>query len=95
VRGMVRDEREQMIDAQAERLTAAILSFGILVIVLVRSLRGEAAWDLLALVIGGGFAGSAYRLRHRVVGKRWASMALLAAGAAAVVAAGIVLSMTR
>jgi hypothetical protein len=92
---MVRDEREQMIDAQAERLTAAVLSFGILVLVLVRSARGEAAWDLLALVVGSGFVGAAYRIRHRVVGRRWAWMALATGAAAAVIAIAIVFATTR
>jgi predicted PurR-regulated permease PerM len=92
---MVRDEREQMIDAQAERLTAAILSFGILVLVLARSLRGEAAWDLLALVIAAGFAGTLYRLRNRAVGRQWATMTIVTAAVAAVIAIAIVVATAR
>jgi hypothetical protein len=92
VSGLVRrDERERLIDAEAERLVAAVLSFGILVLVLVRSLRGEASWDLLALVIAGGVVGMAYRARRGAIDRRFAAlqgaaMVVAAIGAAVVVA---------
>lgn len=91
----VRDEREQAIDAEAERMVAAILSFGILVLVMVRSLRGEAAWDLLALVIAAGFAGVAYRAWKRAVDRRLAVLGLGTAVVAAVAAAVLVSVLTH
>jgi hypothetical protein len=90
-----RDEREQLIDAQAERLVAAVLSFGILVLVLVRSLRGEASWDLLALVIAGGAVGLAYRARHRAVDRRFAAVQGAVMVVAAIVAAVVVALLAR
>lgn len=90
-----RDERERAVDADAERLVAAILSFGVLILVMVRSLRGEAAWDLMALVMAAGFAGLVYRIRHRVVDRRLGMLGLVVGVVSAVVAAVIVAVMTR
>ena len=90
-----RDERERLIDAEAERLVAAVLSFGILVLVLVRSLRGDAAWDLLALVIAGGLVGMAYRAWHGVIDRRYAALLGAVAVVAAIAAAVTVALVTR
>lgn len=92
---VARDEREQTVDAEAERLVAAILSFGILVLVMVRGLRGEAAWDLLALVMAAGFVGIAYRALKRTVDRRLAALGLATAAVAAVAAAALVAILTR
>jgi hypothetical protein len=89
-----RDERERAVDAEAERLVASILMFGILVLVMVRSLRGEAAWDLMALVIAAGFAGLLYRVRQRVVDRRLGVLGLAVGVGSAVVAAVIVAVLT-
>ena len=92
---VVRDERERAADAEAERLVAAILSFGILVLVLVRSLRGEAAWDLMALVIIAGFAGMVDRVRRRAMDRRLGLLGLGASAIAAVAAALLVALLTH
>lgn len=92
---VVRDERERAADAEAERLVAAILSFGILVLVMVRSLRGEAAWDLMALLIGAGFVGMVDRVRRRALDRRLGLFGLAAGAIAAVVAALVVALLTR
>jgi hypothetical protein len=90
-RAVPRDERELAIDGGADRLTAAVLSFGILILVMVRSARGETAWDLLALVVAGGFVGTAYRIRHRAADGRWFAAAMFAAALGAVAAIAIAL----
>jgi hypothetical protein len=96
VSGLVeRDERERAVDGEAERLVAAILSYGILVLVVVRSLRGEAAWDLMALVIAAGFAGLVYRVRRRVVDRRLGVLGLAVGVVSAAVAAVLVALLTR
>ncbi|MHB8893288.1 MAG: hypothetical protein ACYC65_14740 [Candidatus Limnocylindrales bacterium] len=87
-----RDEREERIDRSADQLTAAVLSYGLLVLVVYRSLRGEAAWDLLGLTVLGGVVGTAYRVRGRVVSRRWALGLGLLGVVSAVVAAGLVLA---
>ena len=49
-----------------------MVSFGLLALVAYRSLaRSEASWDLLGLVVLGGLVGTTYRLRQRVVSRRW------------------------
>jgi hypothetical protein len=83
----VRDEREQAVDSAADRLSFLVLAYGLLVIVAIRALNGEATWDLLALVILGGFAGLAYRVQKRVVTRPWAIVLIGTIAAAAIVAA--------
>lgn len=83
----IRDEREQAVDSAADRLSFLVLAYGLLVIVAIRALNGEATWDLLALVILGGFAGLAYRVQKRVVTRPWAIVLIGTIAAAAIVAA--------
>lgn len=59
-----RDERERQIDMRAGEISYVLLGFGVLVAVLVRSLQGEAPFDLLALVVISGLAGQLYVMRH-------------------------------
>jgi hypothetical protein len=87
-----RDEREQRIDRSADQLTSAVLSYGLLLLVVYRSVRGEAAWDLLGLVVLGGAVGTAYRIRGRAVSRTWALALGLLGVLSAVVAAGLVLA---
>ena len=83
-----RDERETSVDQAADRLSYLVVSFGLLAIVAYRSLVGhEASWDLLGLVILGGLVGTAYRVRRRVVSRRWELVAVGTAALAVVVAA--------
>jgi hypothetical protein len=79
-----RDERELAIDLAADRLAYLVLAFGVLVVVAYRGLvLDQASWELLALVIGTGFVGLAYRMWKRAASFRWA---LVLAGTAAVAA---------
>jgi len=66
-----RDERERAVDNAADRLSFLVLAYGLLLIVAVRAFNGEATWDLLGLVILGGFAGLAYRLQKGVASRPW------------------------
>jgi hypothetical protein len=88
-----RDERETSVDHAADRLAYLVLSFGLLAIAAYRSfVAREASWDLLALVVAGGLAGTAVRARRRVVTQRWLMVALATIAIAAVVAAIALLS---
>lgn len=79
---VVRDEREASVDQAADRVSYLVLSFGLLAIVAYRSLVDrEASWDLISLVVLGGIVGTAYRVQHRAVSRRWA---LVLAGTAVV-----------
>jgi hypothetical protein len=89
-----RDEREQSVDLAADRLSFLVVSYGALLIAAYRSfVLHEAAWDLLGLVVVGGAAGLAYRLRGGVVSRPWtyvlAGTIALAAVAAALAALGL------
>lgn len=86
---IARDEREVAVDLAADRLTFLVLAYGLLALATWRSFNGEAAWDLLGLVVVGGLAGLAYRLRKNAVSGRWATV-LVATVVIAAVAAGIV-----
>lgn len=67
-----RDERERSIDLAADRLAFLVVCYGALALAAYRSFAlGQDAWDLLALVVLGGAVGLAYRLRQRVVTRRW------------------------
>ena len=90
---MNRDEREQSVDLAADRLSFLVVSYGALLIAAYRSfVLHEVVWDLMALVIVGGAAGLAYRLRGGVTSRPWAILVgatvALAALAAALIALG-------
>ena len=91
----MRDERELAVHLAADRLAYLALSFGLLVLILIRAVRGESAWDLLALLVLGGLVSLAYRIRHRAVDRRSRVLLLVAAvmaAAAAAIAVGIVVA---
>ena len=84
-----RDEREAGIDLAADRVAYLVVSYGLLVSAAYRSfVNGDAAWDLVGLVVLGGMVGLAYRLRQGVVSGRWTLM-LAATIAIAFVVAGL------
>ena len=81
-----RDDREVRIDLSADRLAYLVVSYGLLLGVAYRSfVRGEAAWDLIGLVVLGGIVGVAYRVREGVVSGRWTVMLLATVGIAVIV----------
>jgi hypothetical protein len=92
---MPRDERETSVDQAADRLSYLVLSFGLLAIVAYRSMVDrEASWDLLGLVVLGGLVGTAYRVRRRVMSRRW-ELLLLGTAAVALVVAAVVAFAAR
>lgn len=67
-----RDERQTMIDLSADRIAYLVVSYGLLVSIAYRSfVNGEAAWDLIGLVVLSGIVGLAYRVREGVASGRW------------------------
>ncbi len=91
---VARDERETVVDQAADRSSYLVLSFGLLAIVAYRSFaRGEASWDLLALVVASGLVGTAYRTRQRAVSGRWALVVAMTAAIALVLAVVTALTM--
>jgi hypothetical protein len=93
-----RDERTVAVENASYRLAYAVLTFALLVDVMYRGLfRNEAAWDLMALVIGGGAICTVYQVRQKTLARGWMMKAVLVAVISAVVAAvaAYVLAITR
>lgn len=88
-----RDEPEARVDLAADRIAYLAVSYGLLLSVAYRSfVRGEAAWDLLALVVLGGIVGLAYRVRKGMVSGRGMVMLAMTAGIAIIVSALLVIA---
>jgi hypothetical protein len=87
-------ERETRIDHAVDRIGYLVVSFGLLVIVAYRSfVNGEAAWDLIGLVILGGIVGLGYRAARQGLGSgRWRVMLVVTMGLAFIVAALVTLA---
>lgn len=82
-----RDERTEFVERASYVLGYRLLAYALLLDVIYRSLRlGEAAWDLLGLVIVSGAVLALYQYRHRILGRRWLRMAALPIGIAMVLA---------
>jgi hypothetical protein len=83
-----RDERTIAVENASYRWAYLFLSFGLLAAVGYRSFAaGEAAWDLLALVVLGGGVAAAYQWSYAVLTKRWLVNGLAGVAAAAAIAA--------
>jgi hypothetical protein len=83
----VRDERTTSVENASYRLAYLVMSFGLLLSVIYRSLiLRDSSWDLLALVLLGGLVAAFYQGTHRILTRHWASVALATAIAAALIA---------
>lgn len=90
-----RDEREARVDFAADRVAYLAVSYGLLVSVAYRSfVNGDAAWDLIGLVVLGGIVGLAFRVRQGVMSGRW-TLLLAATIAIAFVVAGLLVVAGR
>lgn len=88
-----RDERTVAVENASYRWAYGALTYALLVDVMFRSLvRHEAAWDLMALAIGGGIFCGVYQARQKILGHGWVMKAVLVACLAGVIAA--VVAMT-
>lgn len=84
------DERTGTDERVGYRRAYVFVSFGLLFSAAYRSfVLGEAAWDLLALVVLGGGVIAVDRVRQRAPMGRWALTALLTALAALAFAAAL------
>ena len=85
------DERERAVELAGDRLAYLVLAFGVLAVVMYRSLAlTEASWDLLAVVVVSGVVKVGYRAWQRALPPRLAASTLAALAAAAVVAIALV-----
>jgi hypothetical protein len=93
-----RDERTVAVENASYRWAYLLLTYALLLDVMVHSLvRHEAAWDLFALVIGGGVFCGVYQARQKVLAHGWVLKAALVACLAGVLGAVLaaVLAMTH
>jgi hypothetical protein len=85
-----RDERTVAVENASYRWAYLFLSFGLLGLVAYRSfVHRESPWDLMALVVLGGFLTAAYQRFHKVLTAQWAATCLLT-----IVAAGALAALT-
>jgi hypothetical protein len=83
----VRDEREAVVDLEADRVAFLVLAFGTLLAAAWRGFNGDSAWDLLALVVLAGAAGMVYRFAKGVITRSWVRIVLATVAGAALIAA--------
>jgi len=89
---IARDERTVATENASYRWAYLVLSFGLLLSVAYRSfVLGEAAWDLLALVVAGGAVAALYQGHYRVLSRPWLVASVGGALLAALLAAALVL----
>src|SRR5262249_20047619 len=83
-----RNGRPLTVENASYRWAFLLVTYALLVDVMVRSLaRQEAAWDLMALVVGGGVVCTAYQARQKILDRGWVMKAVLAACLAVTLAA--------
>jgi hypothetical protein len=88
---VTRDERTMAVENAGYRWSYLLLSFGLLVIVAVRSfVLGESNWDLMGLVILGGGVNAIYQGSRQVLTRRWVMTTVVTFVVAALLAAAMV-----
>jgi hypothetical protein len=85
------DERERAVELAGDRLGYLVLAFGVLAVVMYRSLAlAEASWDLLAVVVMSGVVKVGYRVWQQALPLRLTTSTLVALAAAAGIAIALV-----
>lgn len=83
-----RDERTLSVENAGYRLAYMLLSYGLLVLVMVRAFfYNQSNWDLLALVVAGGLVTTAYQAINKTITRRWLLVVVVLAAFSALVAA--------
>jgi hypothetical protein len=90
------DERTIAVENASYRWAYLVMSFGLLILVVYRSLvLQEANWDLFALVVLGGLVATLYQGAHRILSRRWALVMLIAMIMSAVIAVVVVVVLAN
>ena len=83
-----RDERTLAVENASYRWAYMLLTYALFIDVMYRGIvRGEAAWDLLALVILGGLFCAVYQAKRKTLTHGWVRKVVLVACFAAAIAA--------
>jgi FtsP/CotA-like multicopper oxidase with cupredoxin domain len=90
-----RDERTLAVADTSYRVAYTAATLALLIDVIVRSYRGEAAWDLFGIVMGSGLVATCYQAWQKALPGGWVRYGLIAAGVAFVIAAAAVIFIFR
>ena len=93
-----RDERTVAVENTSYKWALIFLMFALLFDVMYRAMfRGEAAWDLMALVVVSGNGCAIYQVHQKIWTRRWVRDAVLVACVSGVIAGAVavVLAVTR
>ena len=91
-----RDERTVAVENAGYRWALILVLFSLLIDVIYRGrIRHEAAWDLVALVIGGSAVSTIYNIRKKAMpeGRAWMVQALVLTLISGVVGAAVVVAL--
>jgi hypothetical protein len=73
-----RDERAVAVQRASFTLGYQLLTFALLIDIMYRSfVRGEAPWDLFAIIFLGGAVTTIYQARYRIFTRSWIKTAIL------------------
>ncbi len=93
---VVKDERFVAVENASFKLGYSILSYGILVLIVVRSLLlNQTNWDLFALVIVSSFAATIYQIKNKTISFSWKWVVLFFGVMALSALIVLVIMMTR
>lgn len=93
---VARDERTLAIENASCGWAYVLLTYALLLDVMYRGLvRQEAAWDLMAMVIGGGIFCSLYQARQKALPRGWFIKTVLVSCVAAVIAAIVAMILVK
>ena len=85
-----RDERTVAVENTSYKWALIFLMFALLIDVVCRAMfRGEAAWDLFALIIVSGNGCAIYQARQKIWTRRWVRDAVLVACVSGVIAGAV------
>ena len=87
-----KDERVISVENAGYSLVYKVMSFALLADVVFRSVvQKQPSWDLLGIIVLGGFVAAVYQARHRTIGRGKLVMMFTALVVAAVVAAAVII----
>ena len=69
---LFRDERYYAVENASYKIAYMIISYGLLLLIVIRSLLFQQAnWDLFVLVIVSSFAATIYQMRNKIINFTW------------------------
>lgn len=86
-----KDERAIAVERASYGLAFKLIAYALLLDVIYRAIvLKQATWDLLAIVILGGFGATLYQIRYKIGTRSWVKAILLSVLLALIIAAALV-----